>query len=275
MLVSISIVGEDDNLNGPSTEAVALEEIKRWLREEKQNLHARLEDKYLLTFLRGCHFDLEKTKTKMINYYTMKKDEVVWYRKRDPSLDEIQELVKLGVYVPLRELYQNHLVVIIRTGAHDPKKHTQDNVFRTGQMLTDIITFLEYDCSTIDGIIAIFDMKGVTVWHAKPLTPSVVKRSVFGWTNYLLPPDQFEFVNAPFYLNVMINLFKSCMSEEMKRKVRVHKGLESFHKVFDKTILPVEYGGNGESLSSLILYWNEKLLSYRDWLLEDEKYRAE
>ncbi|KAG5892444.1 hypothetical protein JTB14_009852 [Gonioctena quinquepunctata] len=272
--------GQPDNCvledNGISNaQKKVLEEIKIWLHKEKSNLHARVEDKYLLTFLRSCNFNLDETKTRMVNYYTMRRDEEIWYRNRDPRLEEIQELVKLGVFVPLKVLYKRNLVVIIRTAAHDPKKHTQENVFKTGLMLLDIAAMLEHDCSEIDGIISIFDMKGVTIWHAKPLTPNVVRKAVFGWMNYHFPAKQLEYINTPFYLNVILNLFKSFMSAELKKKVRVHSTLDSFHKIIDKNILPVEYGGFGESIKDLIDYWNEKLLSYRDWFLEDEQYRAE
>ncbi|KAG5899282.1 hypothetical protein JTB14_012283 [Gonioctena quinquepunctata] len=274
----ITSKGQADNClaeNGTSNaQKKVLEELKTWLHEEKNNICARMEDKYLLTFLRTCNFNLDETKTKIVNYYTMRRDEEVWFRNRDPRLEEIQELVKLGVFVPLKMLYKRNLVVVIRTAVHDPKKHTQDNVFKTGQMLLDVAALLEHECSDIDGIISIFDMKGVTVWHAKPLTPNVVRRAVFGWMNYHFTASQLEYINAPFYLNVILNIFKSFMSAELKKKVRVHSSLDSFHKCIDKTILPKEFGGCGESITELIDYWNEKLLSYRDWFLEDEQYRA-
>ncbi|KAG5899284.1 hypothetical protein JTB14_012285 [Gonioctena quinquepunctata] len=258
-----------------SVQKKVLKEIKIWLHKERSNLHARVEDKYLLTFLRTCNFNLDETKTKIVNYYTMRRDVEVWYRNRDPRLEEIQELVKLGVFVPLKVLYKRNLVVIIRTAAHDPDKHTQDNVFKTGQMLLDVAALLEHKCSEIDGIISIFDMKGVTFWHGKLLTPKIVKRAVFGWMNYHFTTNLMEYINTPLYLNLILHLFKRFMSAELKKKVRVHSSMDSFHKVIDKNILPMEYGGNGESIEDLIDYWNEKLLSYRDWLLEDEQYRAE
>lgn len=93
-----------ENLNETEEKREAvLREIRRWLVEEKPELHARLEDEYILPFLRGCKFNLEKTKAKLRNYYTMRRDRPEWFSNRNPLLPEIQELVRMGVFVPLRE----------------------------------------------------------------------------------------------------------------------------------------------------------------------------
>ncbi|KAJ8965223.1 hypothetical protein NQ314_004293 [Rhamnusium bicolor] len=253
----------------------ALEEIKRWLIEEGPHLHARLEDKYILPFLRGCKFNTEKTKAKLTNYYTMRRDQPEQFSNRDPLLTEIQELVKLGVFVPLRRTVENRLVIIIRTAVHDPKKHKQDDVFKAGKMILDVAA-LEDELVQIYGITAIFDMTGVGLWHAKMLTPNIVKKTVFSWQNYHCRPRQLEFINAPLYINVVLRVFKSFMTEKMRNRVRVHfGGVESLHEVVDRDVLPPEYGGNGESMESLVKYWSEKLLSNREWFAEDEQYKAE
>lgn len=65
------------------------------------------------------------------------------------------------------------------------------------------------------------------------------------------------------------------MSEKLRGRVNVHfRGLGSLHKIVDRENLPYEYGGTDGPLSDVIQYWADKLLSYRDWFLEDEKYKA-
>lgn len=254
---------------------VALDEVKRWLAEVRPDLHARSADKDILPFLRGCKFNLERTKEKLTNYYTMRRDRSEWFRNRDPLLPEIQELVKLGVFVPLREKFEGRLVIIIRTAAHNPWKHKQNDVFKVGKMILDIAA-MEDEIVQIYGITAVFDMAGVGVWHAKQLTPSIIKHAVFAWQNYHCSPKQLEFVNAPLYINVVLKVFKSFLSAKLRERVRVHFGrIESLHRVVDKKILPPEYEGQGESMKSLTKYWSEKLVSYREWFAEDEKYKAD
>lgn len=99
----------------------AIVEIRKWLRENHRNLNARDDDRAILAFLRGCKFNIARTQQKIANYYRMRAEVPEWFANRDPRLREIRELVRLGVFVPLRKLQDNRLVVIVRTGAHDPK----------------------------------------------------------------------------------------------------------------------------------------------------------
>jgi hypothetical protein len=50
----------------------------------------------VVRFLRGCKFDLEKTKHKLSNYYELRARCPEWFSQRDPCLPEIQELLRLG-----------------------------------------------------------------------------------------------------------------------------------------------------------------------------------
>ncbi|KAJ8978918.1 hypothetical protein NQ317_013356 [Molorchus minor] len=253
----------------------ALKEIRNWLIEEKPDLHARLDDKYILPFLRGSKFNLEKTKTKLTNYYVMRRDRSEWFRNRDPTLPELQELVKLGVFVPLKLSSENRLVVIIRTAAHNPKKHKMEDVFKVGKMVLDVAA-MTVERTQIYGIVAIFDMDGVGLAHALQLTPSMIKNAVHAWQNYHCKPKQLEFINAPVHVNVMMNVFKSFMSEKLRKRVKVHfKGTDGLYHNVDRSILPPEYGGDGDDMESLIGYWNRTLLSYREWFADDEQYKAE
>ncbi|XP_028135098.2 retinol-binding protein pinta [Diabrotica virgifera virgifera] len=266
-----------ENLNETEeTREKALNEIHAWLTEEKTNLNARLEPRYILPFLRQSKFNIEEAKTKIINYYNLRRDNAKWFTDRDPTNPELAEIIKVGVFIPLRKLYKNQVVFLIRTAAHDPKKHSQENVFKVDHMILDIAALFEFEMAHIYGAISIFDMNGVTAYHAKQLTPGIVKRSVTAWGNYHTTSKNYDFINSPTYLNVILNIFKSFMSEKMKRCTRVHtKGIESLHQIVDKEILPEEYGGNDGKLEDLINYWYEKLVNKRDWLLEDEKYRAD
>lgn len=152
--------------------------------------------------------------------------------------------------------------------------HRQDDVFKTGKMILDVAAW-ENEVIQIYGVIAIFDMTGVTLGHARQLPPSMIKKAVHAWQNYHCRPKYLEFVNAPIYVNVVLGIFKRFMSEKLRSRVNVHfKGLGSLHTIVDKENLPYEYGGTDGPFSDAIQYWSEKLLLYKDWFEEDEKYKA-
>nr|XP_022920040.1 retinol-binding protein pinta-like isoform X2 [Onthophagus taurus] len=239
--------------------------MKDWLKEIHPKIHSTTDDLFLLAFLRGCKFNLDKTKHKLNNYNKMRTEIPEWFSNRNPNQPNLLELIKLGVFIPLRKLHENQHVVIIRTAAHNPKLHKQDDVFKTGMMILDLLGH-QNEMLQIYGIIAIFDMKGISLSHAKQLPPSMIKKAVFSWQNYHCRPKQLEFINAPTYINVVLNVFKRFMSEKLKGRIRVHfYGYETLHKVVSKDVLPMEYGGNNGELKDHIEYWTERILESSEW----------
>lgn len=166
--------------------------------------------------------------------------------------------------------------MIIRAAAHDPKRHRQDDVFKTGMMLLDLAASEHPEHVQVYGVSAIFDLNGVSLAHARQLTPSTVKRAVHAWQNYHCRPKHLEFVNAPIYVNVVLRVFKRFMSEKLRGRVNVHfGGLGALHGVIDPGVLPEEYGGTEGKIAELVDYWAERLAERREWFEEDERFKAE
>ncbi|XP_060519007.1 retinol-binding protein pinta-like [Cylas formicarius] len=258
-------------MNDAPDDRRSLAELRRWLKREKW-LHARTDDEHLLPFLQICKYDLKKSKQKITNFYQMRRDRIEWFGNRDPSLPEVQELSKLGVFLPLKKLHENRLVLVIRTAVHDPKKHLIDNVFKTGMMIID----LACKHHQVVEIAVIFDMKNIGFSYFRPFTPWYAARLVFALENYCVRPKRLEFVNAPGYFNVFLRLFTRLMSEKMRNRVTVHYGgAEVLAKVIPKEMLPPEYGGDGDSVEDLVDYWHEKMSHSRRWFEEDERFKAE
>lgn len=110
----------------------AIAELRQWLCENPK-LNAKTDDVSILYFLRGCKFDVERTKQKLRNFYVMKAERPEWFTNRDPLLPEIQELVKLGVFVPLRKYLDNRLVVIIPCGCAQSQDSSAGRRLQNGE----------------------------------------------------------------------------------------------------------------------------------------------
>lgn len=143
-------------------------------------------------------------------------------------------------------------------------------------LLLDLAT-KEYETSTVYGVHAIFDMANVSYHHAKQLTPSMIKKAVYAWQNYHVRPQRLDFVNAPIYINVVLNIFRAFMTEKMKSRIHIHwagKGFDTLHEGVDKEELPQEYDGNNGLLIDNIEYWYKKAKDNTEWLKEDENYKS-
>ncbi|XP_068087032.1 retinol-binding protein pinta [Anabrus simplex] len=69
-----------------------LAHIREWILTQP-HLRARTDDAFLLIFLRGCKFNLEKTKEKIDDYYTYRTALPEFFSNRDPLLPELQTLL--------------------------------------------------------------------------------------------------------------------------------------------------------------------------------------
>lgn len=90
------------------------------------------------------------------SHYKQRADRVEWFTFRDPYLTELSELLSIGVFLPLKQKdEENRQIVIIRTAAHNPSKHKQNDVFKVGRMILDYLVATDESIS-VYGIRAIF-----------------------------------------------------------------------------------------------------------------------
>nr|CAD7266974.1 unnamed protein product [Timema shepardi] len=308
-LYAAQVLNEDENQRDE-----IIRRIKQWL-ETQPALRARSDVMNVLRFLRGCKFNEEKTKNKLVNYYTMRSQLPEWFGNRDPELPQLVELLDMGVkhisggsatetrncrrwwnywtwgtrnywtwgesqcqtylwwfgnrdqelpqlvelldmgvFLPLRHHdYEGHLVVIVRTAVHNPQVHRQNDVFKIGKMIVDLC-MEEDEMFSVYGVVALFDLTGVSLGHAKQLPPSVIRKAVHAWQNcFPVRIRKMEFFNAPVHVNVVLNIFKRFMTDKLRQRVHIHsKGLESLQDVIKPELLPQEYGGSDGTLKQLI-----------------------
>lgn len=77
-----------------------LKALKEWI-QMTPHLKARTEDQFLVAFLRGCKYSLEKAKKKLETYYSVRQALPEMMHAKDPSEKKMLEIVRLGVGLPL------------------------------------------------------------------------------------------------------------------------------------------------------------------------------
>ncbi|KAK2586134.1 hypothetical protein KPH14_001408 [Odynerus spinipes] len=252
-----------------------IEEIREWILK-KDDLNACTEDFFILRFLRACKFNVEKTKYKLWNYHEQRSTIPEWYAKKDPFLPELQDMLNLGIFLPMRKLdNEGRMVVLIRVAAHDPNRQKLADMLKASLMILDL-AIRENESVSLHGIIAILDMTGITFGHALQLPPNIIKKLVHAWQGcYPLRIQGLEFINAPSYINVVLNIFKSFMTNKLKQRVHVHKrGTKTFLNKVQHDILPCEYGGTDGSMKDLKEYWKRAVEESRTWFAEEECYKV-
>ncbi|XP_067618036.1 retinol-binding protein pinta [Eurosta solidaginis] len=246
-----------------------IQHILQWLKDNP-NVNGNSDYENLYFFLRSCKYDVDRTKKKLKNFYQMRAERIEWFSNRDPFLPEIQTLLKLGVFLPVDGVdSKNRKVVIIRAAAHDPKQHSQNNVFKVSKMVLDLLLTCEPDnCGR--GIVAIFDMAGVQLGHALQLNARMIKHSVESWQAYPCQPKLLEFINAPTHVNIFLNTFRLFMTPKMRSRVVVQRRLTTV----ECDGLPKDIGGNGPTYKELACKWKQFVESNVDFYREYDKYKS-
>ncbi|KAK3927294.1 Alpha-tocopherol transfer protein-like [Frankliniella fusca] len=264
-------LGED-----PARRQADIDAIKTWL-SKQAHLNANTEDQWILTFLRGCKFSLERTKEKIDSYYTFRTLLPEFFTNRDPLQPELQEILKLGICFPLPHPDPNgRKIFLLRVGQYDPSRIKLSDVMKLNYINMDI-TLKEDDRTIICGDVLIMDMRGVTLSHAAQVQPALLKKASTVYQDaYPVRPQGMHYVYAPATFESMISLIKSFMKDKLRKRMSVHgNNIENLYKDIPQRCLPNEYGGEAGPIAELAAAWKAKVESNRDWLLADEQRRSD
>lgn len=69
--------------------------LKDWILKQP-HLKARIDDQFLISFLRGCKYSLEKAKTKLDSFYTMRGVIPELYNNRSLDNPKTLEILRTG-----------------------------------------------------------------------------------------------------------------------------------------------------------------------------------
>lgn len=72
-----------------------LEALRSWV-SKQEHITARTDDQFLIAFLRGCKYSLERAKEKLDTYYTVRSAIPEFFQQRDPTDAKLQEIIALG-----------------------------------------------------------------------------------------------------------------------------------------------------------------------------------
>ncbi|XP_077261244.1 retinol-binding protein pinta-like [Temnothorax americanus] len=251
----------------------SIAEIRHWIEENDDLLRGQLDDFLILRFLRVCKFNFEKTKIRIRNHYQQRSDLPEWYMNKDPFLPELQELLDMGMYLPLRNPDdQGRLVIILRL-IYNPKKHQVADIAKVGMMALET-AIKYYPAASIHGYTLFIDLANITVRHIAQYGPYMLKNSVRLWQNYPMRIQLINMFNAPLIFDYTAKILKSLMTEKLKNRFNVHSDNTTHNCLKDipANILPVECGGTDGTIQELTEYWKKLIEENRDSLLnEDDK----
>ncbi|XP_046384866.1 uncharacterized protein LOC124155192 [Ischnura elegans] len=252
-----------------------LAHIKDWLAKQP-HLSSKMDDQFLVAFLRGCKYSLERTKEKLDFYYTIRSTVGDFFNNRDPMRPELQKVLDLGGMIPLPEPDDlGRRVFLIRVGMHDPNVTKVEDMSKVNFMILDYMLMTDDRFSTI-GSVCVLDMSRASLAHAAQMSPRLVKQLMkCSQDAYPSRPKALDFVHTPPAFDAIFNLFKAFSRDKLKERIYAHgDDMKSLFKNIPQRILPQEYGGEAGAIDDLIRKTKKDIESFRDWYLEEAKYKS-
>lgn len=262
-----------DELNEePDRISKDIEAIRTWL-AKSPHIKARTDAQFLLGFLRGCKFSLERVKEKLDLFYSIRRAIPEVFTGRNPRLARMQEIMKLGVMLPLphTETPESPRLFLIRPGCYDAEKFSVMETWKVSTMMYEIL-MREDDNLMVAGQISILDLADVTMTNFLQMTPAVIKRmTVIGQDSSPIRDKASHFIHTPPGFYQIFNIFKTFMTEKNKQRTQVHgDNVELLFEKVPRRLFPSEYGGDAGTIESIVEYWVKKIDSYADYFIEDE-----
>lgn len=249
--------------------------LKSWL-QQATHIKSREDDQFLVTFLRGCKYSLEKAKKKIEMYYTARTTTPEFFSNRDPSDNFLSEIIDLGCILPLPvdESKSEPRVILTRLGHYDYSKYDFLSVMKVTYLMADWC-MIHSDVTVINGHINVVDLRGCGIGLMAQITPNVIKKLSSLLEPFPVRVKAIHLVHPPRGIETAFKLLMSVCHEKLRNRIYMHENFDALFKVVDKKHLPSEYGGTNLSLPAIIDDWRKKLIEDREWFLDDSKYRIE
>ncbi|KAG5672153.1 hypothetical protein PVAND_002306 [Polypedilum vanderplanki] len=275
-------VAREQLFEDPTQIPAMINQLREWIKKSP-HLKSRTDDQFLLSFLRGCKYSMERAKQKLDMFYTLRHHSPEFMQDRDPEKLRVAEILKLGMMMPLPETWAPDAPRIILGSMqnYDPKDYNIEELMKVSMLIMDLM-HEEDDQMLICGQVNIMDLKNATLAHFLVWTPQMMKKM----TMIMQEGSPFRlkgihYINIPPFFEKIFNVFKQFLNDKIKSRINFHgSDLESLYKFIPRKLLPAEYGGEAGTIDEISSKWEKKIFANRQFLIDqatlygvDEKKR--
>ncbi|XP_060533762.1 uncharacterized protein LOC132706435 [Cylas formicarius] len=248
----------------------ALDQLRKWNSEFCEDYV--LGDNALELFLIINKFNWEKCVQKIETYYKISSIVPELYVNKNPRLWHMKEIADVVYCIPLPKLTPTlSRVIVFRLRELDSDKFHPYDFFAHTYNVAEIR--LREDMVLTDTLF--YDFEGMKLSHFLKLTPIHLKKSSTVFERvFSSRVEGIHYLNMPSSMDKLVRLVKLMLKEKIRKRVHVHKNLESLYKHLPRDVLPSDYGGHCQPLSELHELWKRKLEDCQGIFDDLEKVRS-
>ena len=246
MAIAMKELGEDPSKRDEQI-AELQKRISEWIPKagEKAIQFSRVDDKFILAFLRARKFDVEKALQLYVNYHQFRhKHASVLSALNAPSVEHI---LKSGVLcVPDTRFYNGSKAICVYPQKWDYETVPFLDNFRATILLLDKL--IEDEETQVHGISVVYNFEGTSFYsilkvaqleHAQRAMLIELLQDAF--------PARFKgvhIINQPWYISIVMGVIKPFMKQKLRDRIHLHgTDYQSLHEHTSPDSLPVDFGG--------------------------------
>ena len=261
-----------------------VEELRDWILSTEHMKNVRHDQLFLRLFLRGCNYSVPEAKDKLDLYFTVRSVLPCWFDGWDPTLPQLEAVLRAGVYLPLQGYdRRGRYCFLIRLGRLVPCTMSAEDCYKVFIMIFNLILEGNKQSQT-KGMCMIIDMEGMTASHATMVSPTILKKLVVVFQEaYPMDNETLVDLSSMYFLNMtrivekFFSLFVSFLNKRYKKMITVVQDKDSTVMVDEmgEEILPAEYGGTNRTSEELTEFWVEEMARQSDWLARQCQYKTD
>ncbi|XP_054714299.1 alpha-tocopherol transfer protein-like [Uloborus diversus] len=231
------------------TRLQALKDLRRLVHSES-DFRPRLDDAFLIRFLRARKFNPQRAFNALRNYYTFKVRYSGMLTDFKPS--EVQKVMEMNnLFVLPRRDPSGAVVGLLRAGYFNVEKASPNDLIAAVLVCAELC--LEVEATQVCGAVLIVDFEKFSFKLMKQFASPALLYRIIRCVQDCVPCriKAYHMVNEPFYFNYIFNIAKTLLSEKLKKRIHFHgSDLKSLHKLVPPDVLPQELGGTLGSMDN-------------------------
>ncbi|XP_055630981.1 clavesin-1-like [Toxorhynchites rutilus septentrionalis] len=234
-------LGEDE-----AVREKALQHMRDWIARHQHIKKCRTDPLFLLRFLRARSFNLPDTCEMLERYLSMRQVFRVWLENLDPEDKYMKQLVATEGALPLGLDAQGRMVALVKVRNFDATKYSCYHLGRFTHMALE--SFYDDEQVQIGGGVTIIDCQDASMAHFTIFKLSDIK-NFMECLKYALPVrvQEVHVIGLPRIGAAIGDLILNFASAEMKQRIFFHTEMADAIKMFDLSLLPIEYGGTQDA----------------------------
>ncbi|XP_023212496.1 alpha-tocopherol transfer protein-like [Centruroides sculpturatus] len=234
-----------------------------------QGIKCRMDDIFLLGFLRARKFDLQRSLQLLKNYYNVRVNYPQYSKDLLPS--KLEHALNLKILQFLPNLDQDGCYIyLFRVANWDPSVSSVIDVWRCVLLYLDLQ--LNFHRTQAKKIVCVVDTGGMNLSHFYHLSPRAISSLVMLVLkdSYQMRYKAIHYVNMNVVIKAILSILLPLLPDKLRKRVHLHSDVGTLHEFISPDCLPLELGGNLPSFDPTEA--NNMLRSNEEFFRTNEEY---